>query len=465
MKTLRTIFIICFFVLLALPAVTMPFSQDEVNTEKRELSEFPAFWTEDGLNPDFSEQLTTWIQEHIGFRSRMVSANSTLRAAVFGQSSEDSILVGRDGWLYYADTVPDYLKVSRLSARNLTNTAAALRLLQEYAEDEGAAFAVALIPNKNSLYGERMPANFKPLAGEGTRKQLENALAAVGVHYADVEAALKAVPKVLYQETDSHWTYEGALYGYRAIMDALGVPYEPFDGLSFAGREDWEADLATALYGTGAKPGLQLYPERDFAYEITSHETAVNALTLTTVREGGNGSLVMYRDSFLNTMQVYAAESFEQALFSRVTPYQADLITKNDADAVVLEIVERNIADLASRAPVMAAPERELKADAALVRAGNLTLHREESGSFLHFFGTLPEELLGDSYKVFFVTENKGEKRAYEAFPIFEREKLGADVLGDNGWSLYLPQELMTEGAAVGLCWESAGETYYYAFN
>ena len=53
MKALHVIFITLAFLLLASPAVLMPFFSDAVNTEKRELSEFPALY--DGeWNDDFS---------------------------------------------------------------------------------------------------------------------------------------------------------------------------------------------------------------------------------------------------------------------------------------------------------------------------------------------------------------------------------------------------------------------------
>ena len=156
MKALHVIFITLAFLLLASPAVLMPFFSDAVNTEKRELSEFPALY--DGeWNDDFSEELNTWVQEHIGLRNQMVSANSLLRSRLFGQSATETVIVGKDGWLYYSDTVNDYLHVRTLSERNVRCVVRTLAMLRDYAVEQGSAFVVALIPNKIRCTGTRCP--------------------------------------------------------------------------------------------------------------------------------------------------------------------------------------------------------------------------------------------------------------------------------------------------------------------
>ena len=50
--------------------------------------------------------------------------------------------------------------------------------------------------------------------------------------------------------------------------------------------------------------------------------------------------------------------------------------------------------------------------------------------------------------------------QAYEAFPIYEKELLGPAAAEDNGWSLYLPKELLADDPALTLCVESGGERY-----
>ena len=70
----------------------------------------------------------------------------------------------------------------------------------------------------------------------------------------------------------------------------------------------------------------------------------------------------MFRDSFGNTLYADLAESFGRSCFSRSMPVRMDLLEQEAAETLVFELVERNLPWLTTRAPVMAAPQRELPA-------------------------------------------------------------------------------------------------------
>ncbi len=459
MKILSRIYIWLFFLLLIIPAVSMPYFKDAVNTEKLELSELPAVFSDGRFNSRFSVELNTWIQEHIGFRNLMVSGNSLLRTRLFGQAAKEEIIVGKNGWLFYWESTNDFLHVPTVTERNARNAAHAAAMLQDFAEKEGSRFLLALVANKNSLYGEYMPYYYLPRRADGNRELFLKALDAEGVHTVDLKPVFLG-RKQLYQRTDSHWTYEGALLGYRTIMQASGLEYENFDGLTFTEARDWPADLAIFLYGEAAEPDVQAYPDYQFTYGYKSRTRAVDSLTLETYQAQGRGSLVIYRDSFCNTMQAYLAQNFEKALFSRAIPYQADLIRSKEADLTVMQITERSLGSYVFRAPLMEAPETELDTEAKELGADRITAAEEETGRYTHLYGTISPALLADSYRVWLTVRSGEEIKAYEAFPIYEKELLGSAQTEDNGWSLYLPKEQLTVAEALSLLVESGGERY-----
>lgn len=464
MKKLYVIFLIIAVALLMAPAVAMPFFTDVANTEKRELSKLPAIIQEDGsFNQRFAVEMNTWIQEHIGFRNQMISVNSRLRTGLFGQGATDDIVVGKEDWLFYYESVDDYLHVPTITGRNAANAAHTAALFQAYAREQGSEFLLAFLPNKNTVYGEYMPYYYAPRQGEaGSRELFLAALQAEGVNFVDLLPAMQEAAKKgqIYQKQDSHWTYEGALYGYRAIMEASGLAYEPFEGMTFTKEENWPADLAIYLYGEGAQPDVQAYPDYTFTYGYKSRTTAVDALSLETYSAGGQGSLVIYRDSFLNTMQAYVAQSFEKAYFSRALPYQGSLIGRQQADLTILQITERSLGSYVFRAPQMPAPSVDLEGTGRKIDAAYASCRREKAGADVHLYGTVDEALLGESYRVYLLREEGQEARAWEAFPIYEKELLGEAPAEDNGWSLYLPAEELEGNPALSLVVESAGERY-----
>ena len=234
MKKLNVIFLILVFGLLALPMLSMPFFRDRESGEKREMAEFPPVMRDGAINSRFAGELDDYVRDHIGFRTEMVEGNTVLLAKLFGESAEDDVILGRNGWLYYEGTVNDYLNIPTMTERAAKNAAHSLKMLQDHAAAQGADFVLAVVPNKNSLYGENMPSRFKPLAQDGNYELLMKALADEGVNTADIYGALSGAGRVLYQQTDTHWTYEGALIAYRSILKAAGRKDETFSNLTFA---------------------------------------------------------------------------------------------------------------------------------------------------------------------------------------------------------------------------------------
>ena len=456
MKKLNVIFLVLVFGLLALPMLSMPFFKNQESAEKREMAAFPSVLKDGAINSRFAGELDDYVRDHIGFRNQMVKGNTVLMAKLFGESSEDDVILGRNGWLYYEGTVNDYLNIPTMTARAARNAAHSLKMLQNYAEAKGADFVLAVVPNKNSLYGENMPARFVPAEQDGNYERIMAAFAEEGVNTADVKGALVSAGKVLYQTTDTHWTYEGALAGYRSILAAAGRTDEAFKDLSFTTRRDWKADLSAMVPGLDDGLTEQSYPDYAFSYSRTSHETAVDAVMLTTKQPAAGGKAVIYRDSFCNTMQEYFAETIGEVLFTRATPWRAAYIASREADLVVLETGERNLRNFSVMAPVMEAPAASLSGGAEGVPEGSLSLKREAYSGYEHLYGTIDESLLGESYRVYLITEKNGDYAAFEAFPIYEASLLGENDRCDNGWSIYLKEEQLS-GARLSLAVESEG--------
>lgn len=168
MKKLHVIFLILAVLILMAPAVAMPFFQNAVNTEKRQLSELPAIIREDGsFNQRFAVEMNTWIQEHIGFRGPMIAVNNRLRTGLFGQGATDDIVVGKDDWLFYYESVDDYLHVPTITPRNAANAARTAALFEAYAREQGSGFSWPFCPIKIRCMGKRCPIITVP--GRGKR--------------------------------------------------------------------------------------------------------------------------------------------------------------------------------------------------------------------------------------------------------------------------------------------------------
>ena len=187
MKKSKILYSILFFGICLVPSVGMFFTHQESSSENRTLAEFPSFKTEDGgINFDWLSQAGDYFQDHFAFRNELVTANAVVNGKVLGVSTASGVIQGTDGWLYYKDSLSDYLGTDPLSERSLFNIAHTLSMMQTYLEGRNVDFLFTVAPNKNSLYDEHMPYYDKvKVSDEKNLDRLVPWLSSEGVHYAD----------------------------------------------------------------------------------------------------------------------------------------------------------------------------------------------------------------------------------------------------------------------------------------
>ena len=364
MKRLSLFFSLAFLLLCAAPLIALAVLGPAEPAANQTLAAAPRLTEADGgFNGDFLTELAAYVEERFGFRQELITLDARLTAAVFRESATDSVVLGREGWLFYGETLADYQGPAPLSDRELWAAARTLALVQEQAAEAGADFRFVLAPNKNTLYPQYMPARYRASEAPSNWERLREELDRQGVAYVDLIPVLAAEPEPVYYRTDSHWTPYGSALAHDAILASLGVPAglaeEPFAMGEHLG------DLQEMLYPADTTPEASPTLARARAFTHLGAFRSPEDLTIRTESEGPLGSLLMFRDSFGNTLYADLAESFSRACFSRAMPIRLDMLAEEGADTLVLELVERNLARLATEAPVMEAPRRELPADAA----------------------------------------------------------------------------------------------------
>lgn len=345
-----------------IPSLGMLVLRPEPAAANQTLAPPPSLTTREGKpNPEVLSEATDYIEDHFALRQRLITANAALEGAVFRTSAQDSVLLGKDGWLFYRETADDYLHTDPLTDRELFGAAHTLALLTEYANTHGARLAFTVAPNKASLYPQYLPYVGTPLDGQDGIDRLVPLLEQQGVEYIDLFAPFRAEEQVLYHATDSHWTLRGAALAHDTLTGALGV-----EGCTAwftqPGRESGthKGDLYEMVYPTGGKTEPETEFDRPFGFAAVRPIRSPEDMRIQTENAARTGSLLMFRDSFGNTLYSFLADSFGKATFSRSMPYQMGLLADTGADTVLIELVERNLDYLCTRAPVFPAPVRGL---------------------------------------------------------------------------------------------------------
>lgn len=109
MKKWKLAYSVLFFGVCLTPLVGMGLTKEEASSENRTLSAFPALKTEEGLNVNWLSDAGDYFQDHFAFRNELVTANALVNGKIFQVSTASGVIQGTDGWLYYKDSLDDYL--------------------------------------------------------------------------------------------------------------------------------------------------------------------------------------------------------------------------------------------------------------------------------------------------------------------------------------------------------------------
>lgn len=439
MKKGKLIYCILFFAICLCPSLGMLVTKQETSSENRQLSEFPSPKTEEGkINVEWLSQAGDYFQEHFAFRNELVTGNALIHGRLLETSTADGVIQGKNGWLYYKDSLDDYLGQELLSDRSLFNIAHMLSMTQQALEEKGVNFLFTIAPNKNSLYGDNMPYYDKLKVSDQTnRENLESWLKTEKVAYADLYQALMDEDEVLYHARDSHWNNKGAALAADVLMDALGKEHDSYEGESYTVRRDYTGDLDTMLYPLAPTADDEIYYDKETTYATVEEIQSNFDPRITTVNPVKEGSLVMYRDSFGNALLPYMADAYANAYFSRGIPYQLTDVEAYSADTVIIERAERFLPEMSQFPPVLTAKEISLTEDEELQGSdGAVDVKIKPQGMTAQLSGRIKEGLLDTDSRIYL----KVNGSVYEAFPM--DVKVGEN-LDDNGFCLYLSSELV----------------------
>lgn len=355
------VFLFLILLLCLIPALGMLLPKQSTEAGGNEtLVSAPVLRDADGhWNLQYLSQVLDYIEDHYFLRQNFITAWSVLNTACLHTSISEDVLLGQDGWLYFADTLPDYTGIEQMSRREIFSAAHNLALINEYCQNQDAQFLFTIAPNKNSLYPEYMP-DLTILNQNHVRNAdaLSAELKRQNVPYLDLFALFRSQSETLYFARDSHWNSKGAALAADAFNQALNKKSDYFDG-PFQLEQDHLGDLYNMLYPAGTDLEIDQKYRGTLSFTYDTPIRSAESHTITTTGERGTDSLLMFRDSFGNLLYPYLSDSFAHALFSRATDYRLNQIEQQQANYVAIELVERNLRYLLQNVPLMPAPRRE----------------------------------------------------------------------------------------------------------
>ena len=435
-KSIIYIFI-CLFIC-SLPLVGMLYNKTNLTTEKKTLAEFPKFKNNNDINIKFLPQLGEYFTDHFAYRQEFVSINSYLNTKLFNVSGTNNVISGNNGWLYYKDSLNDYIGKNTMSDRALFNVINNISMIQEYANDNDKTFVFTIAPNKNTLYHENMPYYYKKISDNNNLIKLTNRLKGSDINYADLKSVFENNSDILYFKRDSHWNNKGALLAYNTILDKCNISHYDYKKDMPKTEKNYIGDLNSMIYPKFAEPEENYY----YNYKKYKYETDTKSVEdpfIKTKSSTDKQDLLMYRDSFGNSLIPFMSGSFKSAVYSKMVPYNiASDIKNNDSDVIIIEKVERNIDELSTTPPIMVGIKNNIKGKEREVYTHTSLKSEicEENRDYIKISGIIDRDWIDKNSKIYIRITNEDNQKSviYQSF-------LSSLDNNDYGYTLYLDKD------------------------
>jgi hypothetical protein len=327
---------------------------DSANHENRKLAERPHF--DKNNYAVYPKEYESYFNDRIPFRNYLVALNNGIDYFLFGVSSTPTVVIGKDGWLFYkkvadGDQIGCYQGTNLYSEEDLKELVQNCLAMQAFLKKKGKEFVIFIAPNKTRIYSEKMPEQYGKPAEQYRAKQVveylkENTDIRVVYPYDELMKAKEILDEDLYYKTDTHWNLIGGYIGASALLAELGIDMPDITSkeISITQNGDGECGLAGALNLATALKSLN--------YEVNGYEKhnlqKVYDLKawVFQAEEADKRKIYVLRDSFGTAMAQVISSQFNDSYWQHRNDYTYDDFAQQNPDIFVYETVERYVDSL-----------------------------------------------------------------------------------------------------------------------
>lgn len=338
---------------LPLAQSTLGFAPERESTEKRVLAQLPSVRPLHELPRSFE----AWYNDHFGFRNRLIRWHNILKAQMLRTAPNTEVVIGKDGWLYFAGqlNIELYRSEQPMPKEILDGWELYLTEVNEFLADRGIPYLLVIAPAKPTIHPEHLPDHVFRV-GETTRlDQFLERIATTDVDVLDLRPGLLAANAVkpTYSKTDTHWSAWGSFTAYCLLQEKLSTMFpsiHPVDPGDFVQREQEQlgGDITTLM-------GLEdRYPDTDVVFEfevdpesewteegLLPGKHAYHQPIVSIHPDQSLPRLLMYHDSFGPQIAEFLPTSFSRAAFYWQYEFSSELVAYERPDIVIQEIGER----------------------------------------------------------------------------------------------------------------------------
>lgn len=297
--------------------------------------------------------LEAYFNDHFGCRKSLVHWHNKLRWSLFKVQNIRTVLVGKDGWLFFTwgDMVNHYSGLLQFTPEQLHNWQVLLEKRRDWLAQRGIGYLFVVTPDKHTIYPEALPDWMTKVRPQ---TKLDQFVAYMRAHSTvpvlDQRKVVRDAGQVCptYLKTDTHWNGFGGFVAYQELVRTLAKQRPGLEPLSLASFTLTNIpapgmDLARTLglsmiesnaYSLVPKPGLPQFtakqppPEHVFEPRYTHNPQA-------------KGRVIIFHDSFGLRWIRFLGYHFNQVTYLWQYYLNPAWIEREKPDLVVTEMNER----------------------------------------------------------------------------------------------------------------------------
>lgn len=356
-KILNYTTIVIFVGLICLPLFSQlsGISQNEQNSEKRTLAEIPKLPKNIRKVDDFFLEFEAYYNDNFGLRDDYLSANQYIKYELFEVTTSPNVTLGKDGWLFYNETLDDYKNRQRFSEEELEVWGEILGERRTWLKERDIDYYFVIAPNKNTIYPELMPDQIHIHNRKDKADQLVEYLQQntdIQVVFPKNDLISSKETRNLYYANDTHWNSYGAYIGYQSISNEIkknNPEIEPYIILDYE-IEQYDktgGDLALMLGKIDERRSIEpaLVWENNYNAQLVEQIENEDHTAFKLYHSTANApSIMIYHDSFGEQIAPFFFNTYSQvALQPDSLGFSKVLIEEYKPDIFIQEVVERNL--------------------------------------------------------------------------------------------------------------------------
>jgi alginate O-acetyltransferase complex protein AlgJ len=356
-RILAALFLLALFV--PLVGTILHWDVGNASNEKRRLAEIPTLPKNSKALSQYSDDWLNFYRDHFGFRNALIHSVAEARYYGIGpETGSGDVLVGKQGWLYLRPDGDHNLIAFRglnpLTEAELDVWQNLFEKRQAYLASLGIPYLVVVAPDKQTIYPEYLPDEYKIVRPVSRLDQLIDRLKKTHspVQIVDLRPTLLAAKssQLVYHRTDTHWNDFGAYAGYRVIMDAVQkalpqwhIPPQPLDNFTVTPDVPEVGDLAIMIDAPDRYPDHGKSLVRKIPIPNVPQLVNRNQVVTMDMQNPSRPRLLLYRDSFGIALVPMLGPDFDQTTFAFLYAIDPQLIRKIKPNIVINEFIERNL--------------------------------------------------------------------------------------------------------------------------